>query len=263
MRPYVYIEAIFSVIDGLREYNIENIGELSICSSRKFLKQTLLEKQVPAKTILESLERRFQRFIRICCQLKSKYRQKMVNTYTNFFNIISNTTNAPQTSSNLKYDNRWTLFTTNYDRCLEAFWRENFRVSLDTGFRGKDGTLSSDHFLYTYGSQVSSLRNVSGNPRLVKLHGSITWLKREDTGEIEEQIFHLDQGFSELGTGSLYTDKIVIYPLRQKQLYVDPYILMFYLLNKELALGTVWIVVGYPFTYLVISFHIIFTYCYC
>ena len=30
MGPDVDIEAIFSVIDGLKEYNIENIGELSI-----------------------------------------------------------------------------------------------------------------------------------------------------------------------------------------------------------------------------------------
>jgi hypothetical protein len=50
-----------------------------------------------------------------------------------------------------------------------------------------------------------------------------------------------------LGTGSMYTDEVVMYPLRQKQLYVDPYIQMFYLLNKELQYNKVWIVVGYSF----------------
>lgn len=45
----------------------------------------------------------------------------------------------------------------------------------------------------------------------------------------------------------MYTDEVVIYPLRQKQLYVDPYIQMFYLLNKELQYNKVWIVVGYSF----------------
>ena len=34
MGPQVDIEAIFSVIDGLQEYNIENIGELSIYASK-------------------------------------------------------------------------------------------------------------------------------------------------------------------------------------------------------------------------------------
>lgn len=45
----------------------------------------------------------------------------------------------------------------------------------------------------------------------------------------------------------MYTDEVVIYPLRQKQLYVDPYIQMFYLLNKELQYNKVWIIVGYSF----------------
>jgi hypothetical protein len=50
-----------------------------------------------------------------------------------------------------------------------------------------------------------------------------------------------------LGTGSMYTDEVVIYPLRQKQLYVDPYIQMFFCLNKELQYNRVWIIVGYSF----------------
>jgi hypothetical protein len=45
----------------------------------------------------------------------------------------------------------------------------------------------------------------------------------------------------------MHTDEVVIYPLRQKQLYVDPYIQMYFLLNKELRYNKVWIVVGYSF----------------
>jgi hypothetical protein len=81
----------------------------------------------------------------------------------------------------------------------------------------------------------------------VKLYGSVTWLKREETGEIEEKDFNIDQGYEELGTGNMYSGEIVIYPLRQKHLYVDPYIQMFYCLNKELESRKVWIVVGYSF----------------
>lgn len=71
MGPDVDIEAVFSVIDGLQEYNIENIGELSIYLSNKFFKDTLLHKRIPSKTILRSLEKDFQRFIRKSCALKS------------------------------------------------------------------------------------------------------------------------------------------------------------------------------------------------
>lgn len=36
MGPQVDIETIFSVIDGLQEYNIENLGELSIYTAKFF-----------------------------------------------------------------------------------------------------------------------------------------------------------------------------------------------------------------------------------
>lgn len=132
-------------------------------------------------------------------------------------------------------------------------WRENVRIVLDTGFRDKngsistEGTLRADNFLYSFGGDLQFQRvGRPGRLRLVKLHGSTTWLIRKDTGEIEEKPFDIDQG-ADLGTGSMYKDEVVIYPLRQKQLYVDPYIQMFYLLNKELQYNKVWIVIGYSF----------------
>jgi hypothetical protein len=253
MGPDVDIEAIFSVIDGLQEYNIENIDELSIYISKKFFKDTLLHKKIASKTILQSLEKDFQRFIRKSCALKSPFRDKMVNVFTSFFNAVGEAVNTPSGNSSIKYDTRWTLFTTNYDRCLEAFWREDVRIALDTGFRDKNGSISSngtlhpDHFLYSFGSELQFLRGGRpGRLRLVKLHGSVTWLIRKDTREIEEKPFDIDQGV-DLGTGSMYTDEVVIYPLRQKQLYVDPYVQMFFCLNKELQYNRVWIIVGYSF----------------
>jgi NAD-dependent SIR2 family protein deacetylase len=253
MGPDVDIEAIFSVIDGLQEYNIENIGELAIYASKKFFGNSLLNKRIYDKIVLKKLERDFQRFVRKSCALKSDYRDKMVTVYKSFFNSIGKATDAPTSSYDVKYDNRWTLFTTNYDRCLEAFWRENVLIKLDTGFRDKNGsinnngTLYPDYFLYSFGSELPFLKNGIGYLRLVKLHGSTTWLKRTDIKEIEEKNFDIDQGVDTLGTGKMYDDEVVIYPLRQKQLYVDPYIQMFHCLNKELKSQKVWIVIGYSF----------------
>lgn len=248
------IEAIFSVIEGLKEYDVENIGELSIYACRKFFNDTLLNKTVYNQGILDDLETNFQRFIRKSCKLKSEYREKLVNVYTSFFDVIGESVKAPQTFPKVRHDGSWTLFTTNYDRCLEAFWRENIQIELDTGFRDKNGSISgdgngklqADQFLYTVGSKLQFLKEGLGHFRLVKLHGSVTWLKRKDTGEIEEKIFDIDQGL-DLGYGSMYVDEVVIYPLRQKQLYIDPYIQMFYLLDKELESKRVWIVIGYSF----------------
>ena len=246
------IEAIFSVIEGLKEYDVENIGELSLYASRKFFNDTLLNKAAFDKTILDDLETDFQRFVRKSCKLKSEHREKLENVYKNFFDVIGESVEAPHPSAKVRHDCNWTLFTTNYDRCLEAFWRENVQIGLDTGFRDKNGSISgegklqADQFLYTVGSKLQFLKNAPSHLRLVKLHGSVTWLRRKDTGEVEEKIFDIDQGH-ELGYGSMYIDEVVIYPLRQKLLYIDPYIQMFYLLDKELDSKRVWIVIGYSF----------------
>jgi SIR2-like domain len=231
---------------------LENIGELSIYISKKFFKDTPLGENIASKKILQSLEKGFQRFIRSSCALKSPYRTKMEDVFTGIFNTMGDAVNSPDGHS-VKHDTRWTLFTTNYDRCFEAFWREKVGITLDTGFRDRngsvstDGTLHADNFLYSAGRELQFLRGGRpGRLRLVKLHGSTTWLIRKDTREIEERPYNIDQGV-DLGTGSMYTDEVVIYPLRQKQLYVDPYIQMFFLLNKELQHNKVWIVVGYSF----------------
>jgi hypothetical protein len=86
----------------------------------------------------------------------------MVNVFTGFFNAVGEAVNTPRSGYSVKHDTSWTLFTTNYDRCLEAFWRENVQIVLDTGFRDKsgypssDGTLKPDYFLNSFGSELES-----------------------------------------------------------------------------------------------------------
>jgi hypothetical protein len=132
----------------------------------------------------------------------------------------------------VKYDIGWTLFTTNYDRCLEKFWRGDAKVKLDTGFR--DGVLDASSFVHPF-----------GDIRLMKLHGSTSWLRREN-GEIEEKEYDFDQ-YRNISRDCAYTGEIVTYPLSQKILYLHPYIGMFYWLNHELGNKQTWIIIGYSF----------------
>ena len=251
----VDIEAIFSVIQGLKEYSPTTIGELALYISRKKYDRSLVNSLSVDVATLESLESRFQQFIRKSCRLKSDYRDKMITTYKEFFNIISNHVNNQLNSDKpVKYDTRWTLFTTNYDRCLEAFWRDDMQINLDTGFRKDETsfdsakcTLNADNFLCSFGGSLQFQKTCHTRLRLVKLHGSVTWLRRKGNQEIEETIYDIDLGKNEHGTGSVYTDEVVIYPLREKRLYLDPYIQMLYCLNRELENKRLWIVTGYSF----------------
>ena len=132
-----------------------------------------------------------------------------------------------------------------YDRCLEFFWDNALvetKQKLDSGF--SERFLDSDWFLHHLGSKFNYLQR--GGLRLIKLHGSTSWLVRRDNGKIEDKEYTFDQARN-IGTGSIYTDEMVIYPLLEKQLYLEPYIQMFYCLDKELAHRNVWLVIGYSF----------------
>jgi hypothetical protein len=71
------------------------------------------------------------------------------------------------------HSNSWTIFTTNYDLILETFWRGIKEKNLSTGFT--NGFLDPKLFLYS--SKYGRLkRNEHPVMRLVKLHGSVSWL---------------------------------------------------------------------------------------
>jgi hypothetical protein len=82
--------------------------------------------------------------------------------------------------------------------------------------------------------------------RLVKLHGSISWLRRIKDGQVIETEYNLDASET-IGKSSLYEDEIMMYPLLENHLYLDPYIQMFYCLNKEWQTKRVCIIIGYSF----------------
>ena len=95
----------------------------------------------------------FQSFIRDSCKLPSDYRTRVTNVYQHFFNtivdvleVISISESIKANNIKVKYDLAWILFTTNYDRCLETFWRGDAKVDLDTGF--PNGKLDAATFLH-------------------------------------------------------------------------------------------------------------------
>jgi hypothetical protein len=78
--------------------------------------------------------------------------------------------------------------------------------------------------------------------RLFKLHGSISWLLEPDGTITEEQIL--------LGrqlVGRQFVGEMMVYPIQQKELYLEPYISMLKQLNFQLKTKPIWIVIGYSF----------------
>lgn len=131
------------------------------------------------------------------------------------------------------YCDTWTMFTTNYDTCLEHYWRRVARVNLNTGSNVQEATRT-----WVLNASKLSERTL----RLLKMHGSISWLIEFDGTVTEEQ--------SIMGrplVGRELVGEMMIYPIQQKELYLEPYVSMLKELNYELKRKSNWIIIGYSF----------------
>jgi hypothetical protein len=83
--------------------------------------------------------------------------------------------------------------------------------------------------------------------RIIKLHGSINWIKDKDGHLIQKGFSESYQSMERSNESGYIRDEIMIYPLSQKQLYLSPFIQFFNYLEKELRSNKIWIVIGYSF----------------
>ena len=234
-RKDIDLEAVFSVINGIINYSHpEQLGMLSLYF-------TELREGFPHKVDMESckrLQREFQKFVKEKCVIPDESFPKIKAVYKDFFNRLALESADAQYESKEDYTwfGNWTMFTTNYDTCLEYYWRDVVRVPVDTGFTNdparKMEVLSPDKFL----------KSKLGVPQLFKIHGSISWLIEEESGKIIEVA---EKGNSMMGRR--YKGEMMLYPIAEKELYLDPYISMLWRLNRELEKKKIWIVVGYSF----------------
>lgn len=240
LKKEIDLEDIFTVIDGITELTLEKIGilPLYIYSASKI--PSIPHYNDSDLTTCRSLVKKFQSFVRERCQIPNETDHKRIaEVYQDFFNRLwfesENKSSNYLRSQNYFYCRNWSIFTTNYDMCLESFWRGRVgpQGGLNTGFRldeSKNRWLLSPDRLF--GAE---------KVKLLKLHGLISWQIEQDGTVTEEQTL----GSSLIGRK--YVEQMMIYPIQQKELYLEPYISMFKLLNSELKEKKIWIVVGYSF----------------
>lgn len=230
----VDLEAIFTVIDGIIRYDDpENLGMLALYFAVEKRKHFPTAEDVET---CKKLKVKFQDFINNKCNIPETF-SKIERVYRDFFSRIALEFGNYDTYNKIYYFNsNWNIFTTNYDVCLEYFWREKVQINLDTNFM-YDSRRSKCIM-----RPNSILATPKGVIKLFKLHGSINWLVDERTGDIIEVT---EKGNSLMGQS--YLGELMLYPIAEKELYLEPHISMLVRLNRELKNKRVWIVIGYSF----------------
>jgi hypothetical protein len=246
LKREIDLEDVFSVIDGYINFNYERLGVLSTYVfdediSRRYEKlgafpSSTYEKNVP---ICQNLREKFQIFVREKCLIPDESFKKISKVYQDFFNRFVHESDVKGTGITFSRGNysccpTWTIFTTNYDTCLEHYWRQAAKIDLNTGF-------SFDSARYRPVLKDSE-RFYQNDFKLIKLHGSVSWFIESDGTIVEEQTVP-----TKSFVGREIVEEMMIYPVQQKELYLEPYISMLVQLNQQLAFRSIWIVIGYSF----------------
>jgi len=234
------LEDVFTVIDGYINFNYERLGLVSLYTFHEPLSQMA---HVPSETyeadveIYRTLRDKFQNFIRDRCLIPKKSFSKISIVYHDLFNrfiVESDSRGGESRTDDYWWRNTWTIFTTNYDTCLEYYWRQVARAPINTGF-------SIDEARRTWVLNPSKFYEAA-RLRLLKLHGSISWQIEPDGTVTEEQMVP-----SRSLVGREFVGEMMIYPVQEKELYLEPYISMFVHLNRELKRRSIWVIIGYSF----------------
>jgi len=238
----VDLESVFTVVDAIAQgKTLKDLGYFAtfLAKNRRFA--TLL--RPPLREDRETAQRlraRFEGYVKRVCWVRPDKFSSILSTYLAFFHEVSRVFGSNSSFNHegtvYNYNQSWDFFTTNYDNVLEVLWRSGIRQNaLNTGFQ-YDPTSKSEIWSPTILSQ-------QGQPRLVKLHGSVTWWREEGTGRIVEK----DQPPDAAYVPRKFGEQIILYPIQQKDAFVPPYFDMFYVLRQMLAGTRKWIVVGYSF----------------
>jgi len=248
-RP-VDLEAVFSVVDSIINWSPDRVGIAALYQSFDFLQKKFSKIidpveikgfKPPAKEDVDTasaLRDHFQDFVRTKCEIPETSLALIEPAYATLFDAIHGQLLGGSTSPSRNHGvpNQSAIFTTNYDASLEHYWIDSVKIALNTGFGWNE----------VAGMKVSNpdLLRSGSYPKLFKLHGSVTWLNDPEYGLTEQRVVPRDM---KKWTGSKFLGQVMLYPIEEKELYVEPYLTMFEQLNRELASARFWIVVGYSF----------------
>jgi len=233
LHSQVDLEGVFTVIDGIINYTPERLGLLSLYATAKFKKSFPTEWD---KVVCSSLRKKFQAFVKEKCAIPEESFGKIEQVYRDFFNrFLLELGGRIGRNGDCVWSRHWTIFTTNYDTCLEYYWREAAGANIDTGFNYNE--VRKVDIL-----NPRKLLNEASTMQLCKLHGSVNWLIEKRSKKVIEVT---ERGRSYVGRK--YEGEMMIYPIAEKELYFDPYISMLLRLNRELERKSVWVVIGYSF----------------
>lgn len=188
------------------------------------------------QSLAQDIVERLKAFIYIKCSISGH--NNIFPLYERLLNTLGGACNprSPDSSRMLYTSHDFEVYTTNYDRCFEIFFREaanryrNDNIVLDQGIGRKD-YWNFDYYENQY-------------PKIYKLHGSIgryvtSYGRIRTCDRLMEKRGLID--------GEEIVEEWMIWPLTGKYLYRFPYSQMLDRFRNALLSNNFWVFVGYSF----------------
>lgn len=246
----VDLEAVFTIVDSILNWSPERLGiaavfhtMLSHYGENEFFEQGSVPGKVapPSSglvTTANALRTRFEEYVKSRCEVLLDDLSLINKIHGTLFDTVAGHLGSNASGKNrLKHLSNWPIFTANYDAILETYWRRCVGIDVNTGFEYNE----------VCQCPVSSPNKLTGREhgiRLFKLHGSITWMMDPEFGLTEQSAIPRDM---RTYMGGRFSGQVMVYPIQEKELYIEPYMTMFHELLRALEKWVVWISVGYSF----------------
>ena len=238
----VDLEAVMTIVESIVNWSPDKLGIAALYHATGNLErqdpgQREVRVNPPEPETVETarkLQNRFEEYIKVKCEIPTTNVPKIEEAYGKLFDRIGVKFGGRNHFGHLASD--WPIFTTNYDLTLERYWRDCLKTRLNTGF-------SYDEIAGCYLSTPDELLG-GGSVRLFKLHGSVSWLMHPEYGLTEHRA---KPEAMKTWTGTPFLGQVMLYPVVEKELYLEPYMTMYRQLGRELSGTNFWMVVGYSF----------------
>lgn len=174
------------------------------------------------------LKSKIIRFVKENCIIKKYKRENIAKIYDELFKIIKNLIENSNSSPSPITIN---IFTTNYDLIIEEYFKRKGEELYDGFFFGNQWKPSSD-----YTGIIPGKKNT-----LFKLHGSINYYYEGN------EIVKRDILFPTKTIDGIELKDSMIYPMREKEVYKDPFFESLTRLKTSLLSEKICITIGYSF----------------
>jgi len=181
---------------------------------------------------IENLRLKVQDEIVKACETPSRG-DRIYDVFYRFLTQISSTRNKD--AANLLLSHDVNFYTTNYDRILDTFVNvTRTKVPALANWRVENGTGPADSLHW------NPYNYTNGSTMLVPLHGSI------DLHTTESGVVKSSERLPEL-YGEKLTGDLLIFPVRGKYIFQDPFARMFKMFKQDLEMAQFVVFVGFSF----------------